>query len=454
MPQQIVLGLGVGQCGLDFLAEILQKQHGSRITTEQTPILPWKQSPDLPGIRERIARWKETCPEAIVGDVASFYLPYVEQAIQIEPLIRIVCLKRPRDEVVRAFCHSLDSTRRVPTNHWSETLSVGWSHDPLWTQAFPQYATTDREEAIGLYWDEYDRRASDLAKKFPKHFLILDAAELYGEVGVRGVLDFIGIRRVDQVIPKATHSFPSPPASLPIAKLPTARNPLDPAKCVILVPFTGFIHPECDDALKELERRGYPVRRVGGYAAIDQGRNQMATDAMVDGFEETVWIDSDIGFHADDVERLRSHPVSIVSGIYPQKGKRSIAGHILPGTLNIVFGEAGGLVEMLYLATGFLLVRREAYLGIQRTLHLPVCNERHGRPTIPYFMPMIRTQDDGHWYLAEDYSFCERARQSGFKCYADTRIRLWHIGWYRYGWEDAGIDRQRFQSFNLDVSGK
>ena len=63
----------------------------------------------------------------------------------------------------------------------------------------------------------------------------------------------------------------------------------------MLVPFSTFIHQECEDALKELERRGYPVRRVGGYAAIDQGRNQMATDALLDGFEETLWIDSDVG---------------------------------------------------------------------------------------------------------------------------------------------------------------
>jgi hypothetical protein len=32
------------------------------------------------------------------------------------------------------------------------------------------------------------------------------------------------------------------------------------------------------------------VRRVGGYAAIDQGRNQMATDVLLDGYEETMWI--------------------------------------------------------------------------------------------------------------------------------------------------------------------
>ncbi len=30
---------------------------------------------------------------------------------------------------------------------------------------------------------------------------------------------------------------------------------------------------------------------------------------------------------------------------------------------------------------------------------------------------------------------------------ADTSIRLWHIGQYAYGWEDAGQDRVRHDSF-------
>jgi hypothetical protein len=223
----------------------------------------------------------------------------------------------------------------------------------------------------------------------------------------------------------------------------------DPRRCVILVPFLGFIHQECDDALKELERRGYTVRRVGGYAAIDQARNQMATDALRDGFEETIWIDADVGFHADAVERLRSHALPMVCGVYPKKGQRAVACHVMPGTPSMLFGEGGGLVEVMYAATGFLLVRREAYLAIQNRLRLPVCNERFGQPLIPFFLPMIHPLEGGHWYLAEDYAFCQRARAAGLRIFADTTIRLWHIGTYRYGWEDSGLEPQRFATFNL-----
>jgi hypothetical protein len=66
------------------------------------------------------------------------------------------------------------------------------------------------------------------------------------------------------------------------------------SRCVILVPIGGVIDPGCEDALRELARRGYPVWRVHGYSAIDAARNQMASDALAQGFDELMWIDSDI----------------------------------------------------------------------------------------------------------------------------------------------------------------
>jgi len=238
-----------------------------------------------------------------------------------------------------------------------------------------------------------------------------------------------------------------------IALLKEGPGAPDPRRCVVLVPFVGSIVPECEAGLRELERRGYPVRRVGGYAAIDQGRNQMATDALAEGFEETFWIDSDIGFHPDDVATLRRHGLPIVAGIYPQKGARRLTSHVLPGTPRLVFGQGGGLVEIRYAGAGFLLVRRAVYETIRQRLDLPVCNARFGRPMIPFFQPLLHPDGAGHWYLAEDFAFSERARRCDYPVVADTSIRLWHVGSCRYGWEDAGIDRTRYGSFTLELGG-
>jgi hypothetical protein len=72
----------------------------------------------------------------------------------------------------------------------------------------------------------------------------------------------------------------------------------------------------------------------------------MASDALRDGFDETLWIDADIVFHPDSVERLRMHPHGVVGGLYARKGSPDFACHLLPGTHSLAFGERGGLVEV------------------------------------------------------------------------------------------------------------
>ena len=94
--------------------------------------------------------------------------------------------------------------------------------------------------------------------------------------------------------------------------------------------------------------------------------------------------------------------------------------------------------------------RREVYETVQRVAELPVCNERFGKPLVPYFLPVIVADKsvqalvhDAHWYLPEDFSFSERARRAGCKIMADSAIRLGHIENYEYGWEDVGGVTQR-----------
>ncbi len=239
------------------------------------------------------------------------------------------------------------------------------------------------------------------------------------------------------------------------------------SQCVVLCLALGPIEHRTDESLRELERRGYKVWRSKGFSAIDQGRNVLAADALHQGYHETLWIDPDVAFEPDAVERLRSHKLPIVAGIYPQKGRRSLSCHVLPGTETITFGEDGGLIEIEYAAAGFLLVRRGAYETIRERLALPPCNARFGRPFWPFFQPLVKqaavvrsathshpeaTQlDELPQFLAHDFAFCERARQAGLKIMADTTLRLWHLGSYPYGWEDAGRGVERFETYHFEV---
>ena len=125
LNQHIILGIGSGRCGTLSLAHMLNRQPGVQVSHEERPRLPWKRLPGERVIRERFARMRRHGNRRILGDVALFYLPYVEDAIVIEPSIRIVCLKRPREEVVQSFCSWLDRVHPLPTNHWAVRPAPG-----------------------------------------------------------------------------------------------------------------------------------------------------------------------------------------------------------------------------------------------------------------------------------------------------------------------------------------
>lgn len=209
-------------------------------------------------------------------------------------------------------------------------------------------------------------------------------------------------------------------------------------RCVVLVPYATYIEPVCEAGLRALEARGYEVRRYPSSAAVDRTRCDMATLALRDGFDEIMWIDSDVTFEADAVDRLRGHDLPLVAGLYPKKGVQDFAVHLEPGTAELIVGEGGGLLDVRYVGAGFVLAQRLVFDDVQRHFSLPICNTRFGAPSVPYFLPMVVADGDGYWYLGEDYAFCERARQAGHKIVVDTTIRLGHVGKYTYGWEDAG----------------
>jgi hypothetical protein len=205
--------------------------------------------------------------------------------------------------------------------------------------------------------------------------------------------------------------------------------------------------------LQVLEKWGYVVRRVAGFSAIDFGRCAMAGEALRDGFEELMWIDSDTVFDPEAIVRLREHQLPFTGVLCPKKGQRLFACDFLPGTEKVLFGAQGGLMEVHYVGFGFVHTRREVYERMQQQLKLPVCNDRFGESIVPWFFPLI--VDDGpdkKWYLQEDYAFCERARRVGYRIMVDTTIRLWHVGSYGYTWEDAGSDKPRYDNYTFHLT--
>jgi len=110
---------------------------------------------------------------------------------------------------------------------------------------------------------------------------------------------------------------------------------MDNSRCVILVPASRHIEPHCEYSLRQLEAQSYIVRRLYGFAQVDVARNRLASESIADGFEELIWIDSDIAFEPQAVQRLRSHGLPIVCGLYPKKAEKEWSPQLLPGQKSI-----------------------------------------------------------------------------------------------------------------------
>ena len=87
-----------------------------------------------------------------------------------------------------------------------------------------------------------------------------------------------------------------------------AQPPPGRGQSVVLVPHLNGIEWECEQALRQLEGAGVRVVRRGGCSAIDAARNELVSDALHDGAESLLFIDSDIGFDPADALRLLAGP--------------------------------------------------------------------------------------------------------------------------------------------------
>lgn len=130
------------------------------------------------------------------------------------------------------------------------------------------------------------------------------------------------------------------------------------AKSVVLVPHLNSVEWPCEESLRNLEKEGLVVVRREGCSQIDLARNEMASEALHDGFESLLFIDADIGFDPTDAFRLLVRPEAIVCGVYPKKGRRELSCRFPAGVEEVILGpHSPGLYPLEYAATGFLRIR-------------------------------------------------------------------------------------------------
>jgi hypothetical protein len=161
-----------------------------------------------------------------------------------------------------------------------------------------------------------------------------------------------------------------------------------------------------------------------GDTYVQTARDALATEFLDTDYTHLLFIDADMKFRAKHVERLISHDVPVVGGFYPKKCQ---------GTIKWVANKLAwdppvdirGLRPLKHIGTGFMLIRRDVLVRMQMSGLAASYRTDPDSRTYYQFFPMGVSDGFMKW---EDWSFCERAHDLGFKVYGDTQVTLGHFG--------------------------
>ena len=195
-PRQpkIILGLGTGRCGTATLTRLLDKQAGV-IAEHETVMLQWEVKPYL----FKKAWEKITEPSsAYVANISFAWLPYIPLAVEKDPEVKCICIKRDRQQTIESFSqhfHRFNVWTHYASRHFD---MVQHSNSMARCAGFPKF-DAPRLEAIGLYWDLYYQMSKGFQKKFPDNFHVWPIDAFNSEVGVSEMLTFAGLTETNVI---------------------------------------------------------------------------------------------------------------------------------------------------------------------------------------------------------------------------------------------------------------
>jgi hypothetical protein len=169
------------------------------------------------------------------------------------------------------------------------------------------------------------------------------------------------------------------------------------------------------------------VPPAGGVVSLygmpyDHARNSACRSTLENGFTWLFFLDDDVIPPPDVIPRLISHGKDIVSGVYYRRNEP-----IVPCMQRLnkdgnpewvtSFGWPG-LIEVDHVGAGCLLIHRRVLEKLQKP-----GNNR------PWFEWLCDHEDLPKMQkTSEDFTFCRRAREAGYKINVDTAVHCVHAG--------------------------
>jgi hypothetical protein len=172
------------------------------------------------------------------------------------------------------------------------------------------------------------------------------------------------------------------------------------------------------------------VRVTTSGSLLVRERNDLLKAFLETDATHIMMIDSDIGWNPLDIKRLIDHNEDFVAALYPARGPENyfLFRGVYEGPEKRMKPSEKCLLEMEYIPAGFMLVKREVIQNM-----IDFFPELYYEPKDPslkhtsgYHLFAVELWEGEFW--GEDYVFCRRARQAGFRIWIDPVVKLDHAG--------------------------
>jgi 2-polyprenyl-3-methyl-5-hydroxy-6-metoxy-1,4-benzoquinol methylase len=148
---------------------------------------------------------------------------------------------------------------------------------------------------------------------------------------------------------------------------------------------------------------------------IDRARNELARDALKDGCDYILFIDSDIIMPSGAIDKLIDMNEDIASGLYFAKAKPYLpVARVMKGDKHFYLEdfEYNKIMDVAGVGLGLCLIKSDVFRKL----------------TYPYFKFEWKDDENGIYEVAEDLYFCDNARAVGYSIKLNTGLLLEHEG--------------------------
>lgn len=212
-------------------------------------------------------------------------------------------------------------------------------------------------------------------------------------------------------------------------------------RTLIAIPCMDMVHTIFLKSLIGLKRVDEVVYSISASSLIYDARNGLSKQAVTEGFDRILWLDSDMDFDPDLMERLSAHldeGKDFVTGLYFTR-KAPIKPNIFESCGYYHDKEKDEVTPVAvnywdYPKDTIFPIAACGFGGCMMTTDLVKrVGEKFGMP----FSPILG--------FGEDLSFCSRARQLGVELYCDSSIKMGHVGYgsiteMNYGGKPDGVN--------------